>query len=301
MRYPSICQVHFAACQSTNSRRCQQLHIHDPIVKCKLFDALVKPILCYGCEVWSIGGNKAALAELERTEIGFLKMLLGVQTHTSTLHVLAEFGRYPLQLSWQALAEKYLNRLEKLENDRMLKQAFIADCSLPARLSWTSLLAQHGQLHGHSVSPSTDAATQRPMFSLSVARSHHVEQLSQQTSSKTSMCRSIKIGYACEPYIQQTSNRHLRRILAQFRTGSHWLNMETGRHRKQDRKDETCPIGSSTQVCPLGSLMPLILMRSAAIPLRMSTVPSLIAQLMQMPESNIVIFFRVISPPLEIF
>ena len=58
--------------------RCQQLHMHDPIVKCKLFDALVKPVLCYGCEVGSIGGNKAALAELERTEIGFLKMLLGV-------------------------------------------------------------------------------------------------------------------------------------------------------------------------------------------------------------------------------
>ena len=54
-------------------------------------------------------------------------MLLGVRTHTSTLHVLAEFGRYPLQLSWQALAEKYLNRLEKMENNRMLKQPFIAD------------------------------------------------------------------------------------------------------------------------------------------------------------------------------
>ena len=32
-------------------RRCQQLHLHDPIIECKLFDTLVKPILCYGCEV----------------------------------------------------------------------------------------------------------------------------------------------------------------------------------------------------------------------------------------------------------
>ena len=30
--------------------------------------------------------------------------------------------------------------------------------------------------------------------------------------------------------------------IAQFRTGSHWLNIETGRHRKQDRKDRTCPM-----------------------------------------------------------
>ena len=54
--------------------------------------------------------------------------------------------------------------------------------------------------------------------------------------------QQIFIGYACEPYIQQTSNRYLRRILAQFRTGSHKINIETGRHRKQDRKDRRCPM-----------------------------------------------------------
>ena len=136
-------------------RRCQQLHIHDPIVKCNLFDTLVKPILCYGCEIWSITGGKTALAELERTQIGFLKMLLGVQTHTTTLHVLAEFGRFPLQLSWHALAGKYLERLKKMDADRMLKQACIADCSLPDRLSWRFLL--EARLENHLVpSPTED-------------------------------------------------------------------------------------------------------------------------------------------------
>ena len=125
----------------------------------------------------------------------------------------------------------------------MLKQACIADCSLPARLSWRGLLAQHGQLHSHLVSPA-ETATQRPMFSLSVAQIQHAEQLSQQTSSKALRYRSMKIGYACESYIQHTSNRHLRHILAHFRTASHWLNIETGCHsyRKQDRKDRTCPM-----------------------------------------------------------
>ena len=115
--------------------RCQQLHIHDPIVRCKLLDALVKPYCARAVRWLGPLEEVNALAELERTEIGFPKLLLGVETHTSTLHVLAEFGRYPQQLSWQALAEKYLSRLEKLEDNRMLKQAFIADCSLPARLS----------------------------------------------------------------------------------------------------------------------------------------------------------------------
>ena len=229
-------------------RQCQQLHIHDPIVTCKLFDTLVKPILCYGCQIWSITGGKTALAELERTQIGFLKMLLGVQTHTKTLHVLAEFGRFPLQLSWHALAGKYLERLEKMDTDRMLKQAFIADCSLPARLSWRSLL--EAQLEDHMVPSPMEDHPQHESFSLQSAQRQHMEQLDLQTSSKSILYRSIKIGYGCEPYIQQSGNRHLRRIIAQFRTGSHWLNIETGRHKNLERADRTCPMCSHRIVNP---------------------------------------------------
>ena len=59
-------------------RRCQQLHLHDPIIKCKLFDTLVQLSLCYGCEVWSTVANKSDLDKLERIQIGVLRRLLGV-------------------------------------------------------------------------------------------------------------------------------------------------------------------------------------------------------------------------------
>ena len=52
----------------------------------------------------------------------------------------------------------------------------------------------------------------------------------------------IKLGYACEPYIQQANNSHLRNIIAQFRTGSQWLHMETGRHKKLEKEARTCPM-----------------------------------------------------------
>lgn len=71
-------------------RRCQQLHPHDPIIKYKLFDTLVKPILCDGCEVWCIVANKSDLDKLERIQIGFLKRLLGVQLQTTSLLSLAD-------------------------------------------------------------------------------------------------------------------------------------------------------------------------------------------------------------------
>ena len=106
-------------------RRCQQLHLDDPIIKCKLSDMLVKPILCCGCEVWSIVGNKSDLEKLERIQRGVLKRLLGVHRQTTNLHVLAEFGRYPLQLSWQALAGKHLTRLETMGTDRLLSMPLL--------------------------------------------------------------------------------------------------------------------------------------------------------------------------------
>ena len=72
----------------------------------------------------------------------------------------------------------------------------------------------------------------------------------QSALSKTAMYRSFKLGYGCEPYIQQTSNRHLRRIIAQFRTGSHFLHIETGRHKKLERTDRTCPMCSHRIINP---------------------------------------------------
>ena len=195
-------------------RRCQQLSIHDPVLKCKLFDTLVKPILCYCCEVWYALGSQAALDELERVAIGLLKVLLGVPVQTKTLHVLSEFGRYPMHLTWQSQAAEYLGRLESMSQDRVLKQAFLADCRLPDKLSWRARLGE--KLHDFLVSIPSDTDHLCQTYSLQSARSAHTAQIQTDNSSKTSTYRLIKDGYTCEPYISQSHNKHLRRILAQF-------------------------------------------------------------------------------------
>ena len=88
---PAIEYLGKAATQAklTLQRRCQQLHLYDPGIKCKLFDTLVKPILCYGCEIWTIVGNRTDLDKLERIQQGFLKRLLGVQTQERNYSSLA--------------------------------------------------------------------------------------------------------------------------------------------------------------------------------------------------------------------
>ena len=111
---------------------------------------------------------------------------------------------------------------------------------LPATKSWRS--CYEDQLHNHLVSSPSEDMPHRRQVSLPSAQFQHIQQLSQQTSSKGKTYSHIKTGYASEPNIQQTINRNLRTIIAQLRTGSHWLHIETGRHKKLEEEDRTCPM-----------------------------------------------------------
>ena len=78
-------------------RRCSQLGLTCPRRICK-FDALVLPILSYGCEAWfwdHRAGIRATM-QLESLYQQFLRRLRGIHSHTHSLIALAEFGRSPV-------------------------------------------------------------------------------------------------------------------------------------------------------------------------------------------------------------
>ncbi len=66
--------------------RCIELRIFDPTLQCQLFDALVKPVLNYGCEVWL---DHMAREQLEVVHQAFLKSSLG----SAPRHPLCRAGR----------------------------------------------------------------------------------------------------------------------------------------------------------------------------------------------------------------
>jgi hypothetical protein len=103
-------------------RRCAELRIFDPALQCQLFDTLVKPVLSYGCEVWS---NHLACEQLEVVHRAFLKSLLGVSNTTSSYVVLAEFGKFPLEIFWWQQTMRFLSRVSsEVDSDRMLMLAY---------------------------------------------------------------------------------------------------------------------------------------------------------------------------------
>ena len=219
--------------------RCHELHIYQPSLKLKLFDALVRPIMTYACETWAILGGKAAMRDIERVELRFLKMLLGVPENTSSKLVYAEFGRLPLQYSWLQQCLKYLGRMDSLGNDRLCKAAFVEDGlkglgwyqGLQDQLRRLNIRLPRFSQQIDCKASSHELKDKAILSGMSAALGNHLEEA----------YFSFKVHFRCEPYIEQARNRHLRRVIAMFRTGSHWLMVRKGRIQRLEYHQRLCP------------------------------------------------------------
>ena len=217
---------------------CQQKHISQPEQKLKLFDALVRPVLSYACEVWAPIGGKAALEKLEQVHKKFLRGLLGVPKSTCLKMLYAEFGRLPLQHFWWQQCTNYIQRLHDMDDSRLCKLAFLAECR--SGLGWwkgvvmrCTTLGIQPPLPGSGFSPSNAAAMDQNMAVEAIMNA-------KAESRKEQTYFSFKSVFQMEKYITEAKNKHLRRIVANFRVGSHWLKVQTGRYHKLEYHERTC-------------------------------------------------------------
>lgn len=113
-------------------QRIQELKIESPLLQCSLFDALVAPVVSYGCEMWAIDyfRDSKYFEEAELMHRAFLRRIIHVRKSVSNEVLLAEFGRLPLKFQWQNLIVRYFNRLVALPESRLLKQAFLENIEL---------------------------------------------------------------------------------------------------------------------------------------------------------------------------
>ena len=87
----------------------------------KVFDSMVKPILCYGSELWGYSYRST----VENTQISACKQFLGVGKNTSNQMALGECGRYPLCLDYYVKFLKYWCKLIHMAPYRYPKQCYI--------------------------------------------------------------------------------------------------------------------------------------------------------------------------------
>ena len=234
-------------------RRCLLLGIRDPAMQCKLFDTLVLPILSYACEVWAVDSSAGEAGEVLHR--GFLKHLLGVRNSTANELVLAELGRFPLQVHfWQQIL-RFHHRVMSLDDTRLVKLALLSGCTLDSsqrvsaafEKSWQSQLglfiAQHvGQqqlLHQFDIASVVDREKQWVAF-----------KYLHDSRSSVAWHRTLHCEYQYAEYLSAVKCYSNRRLLSRFRAGCHGLRVDTGRWSDNvhlDRQDRLCLVCKSSQ------------------------------------------------------
>ena len=112
--------------------------LHSVDLLCHLFDALVKPILCYGCEVWAIDwvaamcrtGNFASGIGEEQVHKPFLRQIMGVCKSTTTAAMFKDLNRVPIPMFWLRMGVKLWNRALSRPHGDILRAAVLQNASM---------------------------------------------------------------------------------------------------------------------------------------------------------------------------
>jgi hypothetical protein len=298
--------------------RCYALKLHNVNMQCHLFDTLVRPLLCYGCEVWGVdwvsdlctAGNFASGKAEEQIHKPFLRQSLGVCKSTTTAAMYEDLGRYPTTMFWLRMATQLWNRALARAGDDWLRLAVDENVSMARDTSLP--IAQRRQLWSHHFIRCMEAlgiSWQSPMgvklhidcnglVQAMMARWRSFESrdalrtLSQQPDWLQAACTvraapdSFSKGFKQFVYDRWFAPDRWRRkecwafhlhkpehirAMAQFRLGSHWLEVQRGRftkppvsrsnrhcHSCHSLEDElhllTCPLYSDARTSILGTL-----------------------------------------------
>jgi len=215
-----------------------------PPITLKLFDSLVLSILDYGSEIWSISTN---IETLEKLQLRFYKIILGVRPQTPTPAVLGELGRYPLKIRLQCKTIKYWCKLLCKSPNCLARKAY----NIMVRLhnigfkTWATeifnILKICNLQDSFSYPPS-----QEQLLKLPATVQKHLENIylvkwteTIQTMSKLDTYCLFKSNFGLENYLF-LYNKADRQSLSRFRMSAHTLEVERGRWREKDRNDRLC-------------------------------------------------------------
>ncbi|MCU7800906.1 MAG: reverse transcriptase family protein [gamma proteobacterium symbiont of Lucinoma myriamae] len=224
-----------------------------PVLGLKLFDQMIKPILCYGSELWSaFDSNKKkfqtadAIANyldnlcIEKVHVKFCKFLLGVNKRAVNLAVKGELGRFPIGISCMLQALKYWNHLQE-SNNSLLKEAVIVcqDLDKDGIFTWFSFYRNLCK----AIDTNPEVISNDSVVSLKVKLCNKFVDYWHKTLhgfSKMDTYSSFKDKFCFERYLVTVGNRAHRVIYTKMRISNHRLAVETGRFHKIPRNERVC-------------------------------------------------------------
>ena len=217
----------------------------EPVDMFKIFDSAVKPILCYGSQIW---GYKY-IDKIERVHIKYCKIVGNLAHKTCDAMALGECGRLPISLTYMKLCMKYWLTLLRMDTNRYPKQCYemLRRLDTTGRHTWATnikdLLFRYGfgyawvaqEVGNENIFLSLfcqrvkDIFTQKWFSDIdSTPKAHHY--------------KYFKSNLAPEYYLSLDISYVYKKMLSNFRCSNHDLMIEKGRHLGIDRQLRICPL-----------------------------------------------------------
>ena len=215
----------------------------------RLFDALVVPVALYGSELWAFRVNEKS--PLERLNLRMCKYVLGVTKRTSTLAVLGELGRHPMQLLAQDKAMNFWAYMHS-NNDTLIGRTYQElrllrhnDTGWFTKMPETLNNLGFGFLWNIAQLPTTKYKRKKLLKTLKqrsrdqFSANWHAK-LNGPDQPKLRTYRKFKNNHTHEPYLKLVKNPKHRTALAKLRTSNHKLEIETQRYNNTPEHDRIC-------------------------------------------------------------
>ena len=211
-----------------------------PRVQFKLFDAVIKPILMYGSDVW--GHNKTGIFMIDKVMLRFSRCVLNVKATTSNVMVYGECGVLPPSVYCTVSTMCYMNRLHHMPDNSIVRQVYNELFKLHQMgfVTWVTRVGELVDTYSINIDDSPakfkSECTRSVFGKFTHAWSEDVQNIQRNPILRT-YCK-IKQEFGMETYLELIKNHKYRTAMAQLRTSSHALAIEYGRYTRPKTKLE---------------------------------------------------------------
>ena len=212
---------------------------------------MIKPVLCYGSEVWGFEVSES----IENVHANYCKNFLKLPPCTFQVFPRGECGRYPMYIDYFCNCIKYWIKLTKMNQNRFPSKCYkmLRDLDESGRITWASkvreLLFSYGFGYVWLVESVGDANLFMKNFKQRLIDCSIQDWSSAiAESGKGRHYRFISPALQVANYINYNIPIKFRISLSKLRCSVHSLNVEVGRHNDIEYNLRTCSICNSMDV-----------------------------------------------------
>jgi hypothetical protein len=197
----------------------------------------------YGSELWGIQNMPC----IESVQMFACKRLLNVTANSCNNAIMGDLGRYPLYIDTAKRCVKFWLRILRLPTNRLTRLCYdmLKHFDNLGHINWVTYLRQNLYQNGYGYVWENQGVANEKSFVLQYVdrlKNQYIQQWSSncRDNNKLLYYTQYKDTYDIEAYVNTIDISKFRSALASFRSSSHSLLVERGRHFGISREQRVC-------------------------------------------------------------